>query len=386
MAEFGFTEAQELLRQAARRFAQRELVPGAKERATTDAASHKKAAREIYKKMAEAGWRALNAPARYGGQPVDCVSVGILCEEMSRVDQTVQVPEFSEATYLLGHLAQELQDEWFPPLISGDKTASYAFTEPDAGSDVSLIKTRAIRDGDYYIINGEKSCSSTGYCADVSVLSAKTDPHAGHQGITMFWLPHDLSGITKSPLHWMGHRQMGPTWISLEDVRLPAKYRIGDEGKGIYLVMGHFDWTRANLALSTLATAQSSLEEAMTWAKQRIAFGRPIAKFEGVSFKIVEHYTAVEAARMLCYKTLWLRDRGLPCTKEAAMAKWFGMEVAVRALHDCMILFGHVGYSEECPIEQRLRNAIGYEFASGTEQIQKIVIARELMGREAMPY
>jgi cyclohexanecarboxyl-CoA dehydrogenase len=152
------------------------------------------------------------------------------------------------------------------------------------------------------------------------------------------------------------------------------------------MIMGQFDWARPFVILVHLAHAQVSLEEAMDWAKQRHAFRRPISKYEGVSFMIAENYTMVEAARMMCYKALWLRDQGLPHAKEAAMSKWFGNEAAVRAIHDSMIILGHVGYSDEHPVQERLRYAMGHEIGGGTSHIQKLIIARELMGREGLPY
>ena len=174
--------------------------------------------------------------------------------------------------------------------------------------------------------------------------------------------------------------------IALDGVRVPAEQRCGDEGKGFHISMGMADFGRVYLGLLALARAETSLEEAMAYALQRTAFGQPIAKFEGVSFKIAEHATRIEAARMLCYRTLWLKDQGMPHTKESAMCKWLGAKTGFDAIHDALLIHGHVGYSEEYPLEQRLRDAVGLEFTDGMDQIMKIVIARELMGRTAVPY
>jgi len=384
MAEFGFTEAQEMLRQEARTFAQRELAPGARER-------HKLGyvPQEIKQRIIAMGWNALNCPAKYGGQPIDYVSIGILNEEISKVDTLVAPYVFinSELALELQYLPQEIQDELFPPLLSLAKQHCRGWTEAEAGSDAAAIQTRAIRDGDYYIINGEKQPVTFGMRADFMIVTAKTDSAAGHKGITMFWVPLDLPGITRTPIPWMGLKHHAAAIINLDNVRLPARYRMGEEGQGFYLFVGILDWIKpAGLALGQLGVAQATLEEAMVWAKQRIAFGRPISKFEGVSFKIAEHYTRVEAARLLCYRTLWLRDQGLPHAKESAMSKWFRVEVVHRAILDCMIIFGHVGYSEEHPIPERLTEVSGWEIGDGTEQIQKLIIARELMGKDAVPY
>jgi cyclohexanecarboxyl-CoA dehydrogenase len=383
MTTFGFTEAQEMLRAQVRRFAQKELAPGAKERAKLD-----KPSREMRRKLDQMGWTRLNAPAKYGGQELDRVSVGILVEEISKVDFTLGlIPAgMTGMSKLMLMLPEEIQDEWFPPLVRAEKWVCYAITEPDTGSDISAIKTKAIRDGDHYIISGEKTPVSWGMFSDAVVLVAKTDPAARIRGISLFWLPLNLSGITRTPVTWMGQPYAGAASMRFDEVRLPARNRLGEEGIGFYATMAFFEHMRSILGLHCLAAAEASLDEAIVWAKQRVAFGRPIVKYEGVSFKIAEHYTRVEAAKLLCYRALWLMDKGLPSIKESSMAKWLGVEVAVQALIDAMTIFGHVGYSEDSPIQQRLRDVLGYKFGDGTDNIQKIVIVRELMGKEALPY
>ena len=260
-------------------------------------------------------------------------------------------------------------------------------TEPDAGSDAAAIKTTAVRDGDCYVLNGEKGPISGTSNVDVAILFAKTDPQAKAKGVTCFWVPLDLPGITKGRIYHTGWKPVGIASFFLDNVRVPARYRIGEEGKGFYIfAAGGADYLRVCLSLMVIAMAETSLEETIAYTLQRSAFGQPIARFEGVSFKIAEHATLIEAARLLCYRTLYLKDQGLVHTKESAMCKWWCPEVAFNAIHDCLLLHGHLGYSEEYPLEQRLRDALGFEFADGTAQIMKIVIARELMGRTAVPY
>jgi cyclohexanecarboxyl-CoA dehydrogenase len=222
--------------------------------------------------------------------------------------------------------------------------------------------------------------------ADSAMLTAKTDPTAGYRGITFFLVPFDLPGITRTRFSDMGWHNATRASIFLDNVHLPADHCLSEPGKGFYALVGQFNVLRVYLAMAVLGAAQASLEETINYAKQRTAFGQPIAKFEGVSFKIAEHATYIEAARLLCYRALWLADQGIQPIKEAAMCKWLCPVVAVNAIHDCLLIHGHVAYSEDYPIEQRLRDAIGFEMADGTAQIMKLIIAQQLIGREARPY
>jgi len=383
MAGFGFTEEQEMFRREVRRFVQTEMSPGAAQRAKREGYP-----KELIKKMGDMGLLGLNLPAEYGGQPADWVSVGIAMEEIARVDtQAYHIPIQIIAAYLvLQQGSEELRQEWMPALIRGDKVPCLAITEPDCGSDAAALKTRAVRDGDFYILNGEKTSITLGSQADMAVLFAKTDPTQKARGITSFVVPLNLPGITRTRFTDTGWKALGRSSIVMDDVRLPIRYRVGDEGKGFYMVMGQFDFIRVCLGLGALAAAHTSLEEAIAYAKQRNAFGRPIARFEAVSFKIAEHATFIEAARLLCYRTLWLKDQGLPHTKESAMCKWLCPKIGVKAIHDSLLIHGHVAYSEEFPIEQRLRDTMGLEMADGTAEIMKLIISREIMGREFLPY
>ena len=382
MSGFGFTEAQEMFRREVRNFAQRELMPGAKERTKLDFIP-----REVRKKIADMGLLGINLPEKYGGQPSDWVSLGIAVEELGRVSAAEGMqPVLPHGILGLVQPNEELYQEWTPQVIRGDKLVAFGVTEPDCGSDAAAMKTRAIRDGDYYILNGEKVPVSMGMQADAFVVFAKTDPTAGAKGVTCFLVPEELPGMTRSRLAHMGWKLIGSASVIMDNVQLPAQYRLGEEGRGFYYAMAAIDIFRLGVALTCLGAAEQSLEETIEYAKQRTAFGRPIAKFEGVSFKIAEHATMIEAARLLCYRALWIRDQGLPNTKEVAMAKWWSPQVAANAIHDFLLIFGHVGYSEEYPLEQRLRDVIGFELGDGTAETQKVVLVRELMGKEFLPY
>jgi|YelNatPaOPRAMG01_1025707.scaffolds.fasta_scaffold22593_5 cyclohexanecarboxyl-CoA dehydrogenase len=384
MVQFGFTEAQEMLRREVKDFAQRELAPGAKERAKSPVLP-----RDLIRRMGELGFLGISLPEKYGGQGADWVSLGIVVEELSKVDLGMgMLPMGPALAYLcLQQGAEEVKEEWLPPLIRGEKIPCFCVTEPDCGSDAAAMKTVAMKDGDYYVIKGEKSPISSAWNADAAILFAKTDPTARARGVTCFWVPLDLPGISRTLISHSGWKWNGVASLFFDEVRLHSKYRVGEEGKGFYIfAAGGADYLRVCLALVALAIAQTSLEEAMNYALQRTAFGQPIGRFEGVSFKIAEHATLIEAARLLCYRTLSLKDQGLKHTKESAMCKWWCPEVAFNAIHDCVLIHGHIGYSEEYPLEQRLRDALGFEFADGTAEIMKIIIAREIMGRVAVPY
>ncbi|MBI4289270.1 MAG: acyl-CoA dehydrogenase family protein [Chloroflexi bacterium] len=383
MAGFGFSEPQEMFRRQVRSFVQKEIAPNARIRAKQDSFPP-----ELARRMGEMGLLGINQPEKYGGQPADWVTLGIAVEEVARGDFSLSiVPTLDAGIALAFKLASEdVQAEWLPRLISGEVLGSVATTEPGCGSDVGSLKTRAVREGDHYILNGEKTSITVGMQSEFCIVFAKTDPTQKARGVTAFLVPLNSPGVHRSRLPDMGCKPMGRCSIILDNVKVPLKYRMGGEGKGFYLVMGQFDLIRVNLGLMTLGCAQVSLEDAMKYAQQRTAFGNPLAKYEGISFKIAEDYTRLEAARLLCYRTLWLKDQGQTHTKESAMCKFLGPKVAVQVIHDALLIHGHVGYSEEHALEQRLRDVIGWEMADGTAEVMKIIISRELMGREFLPY
>ena len=253
------------------------------------------------------------------------------------------------------------------------------------GSDAAHLACRAERDGDSYLITGEKSGISLAMVAQSAVLFARTGT-GGAKGVTAFLVPLGLPGVSRSPLRDMGSHSVGRAVLSFDHVRIPLSHRLGDEGHGFYQVMKGFDYNRVGIALACLGVAQISLEETMTYVKERRAFGKPLATFEGVSFRIAEAATHIDACRWLCYRALWLADGGQRHSKEAAMTKWWGPKLAVETIHQCLLFHGHYGYTDELPFEQRMRDVIGLEIGDGTAEVMKTIIARELMGREVRPY
>jgi cyclohexanecarboxyl-CoA dehydrogenase len=243
-----------------------------------------------------------------------------------------------------------------------------------------------VRDGDDYVITGEKSGISLAMAAHAAIVFARTDADAKARGVTAFLIPLDRPGVSRSPLRDLGSRAIGRAVLAFDHVRVPASHRVGAEGTGFYQVMQGFDYNRVVIALACLGAAQISLEETMSYVKERRTFGRMLATYEGVSFPIAEASTQIDACRWLAYHALWLADRGAPYTKESAMVKWWGPKLAVDTIHQCLLLHGHYGYTAELPFEQRLRDVIGLEIGDGTAEIMKVVVARELMGRETLPY
>ena len=374
MLDFNISEAQEMTRKAVRDFARREIAPSLKERIKSGVFP-----RELVKAMADIGLTGMNVPAEYGGQPTDWVTIGIVNEELAKVDFCAAcIPFFASLSVILLQLAStKVQEEWLRAVASGDKVVLLGATEPDCGSDLSAIKMKAIKEENCYVLNGEKTSISYGMQGDAMIALAKIAPET--KRITPFLVPLDLPGVSRSAIADMGWEPIGRASVILDNVKIPHKYCLGEEGKGLYQVLPLLAVARALAGLQALGLAQASLEDAIAYAKQRVAFGRPIAEFEGVSFKLAEAATQLELGRWLCYRVLWMREQGIPHTKESAMCKWWCPDIASRIIHDTLIIHGHVGFSKEYPIEQRLRDALGLEIGDGTANIMKIIIAREIL-------
>ncbi len=379
-----FSPEQDELVRTLRQFARRELAPRSAHWDRTGEFPW-----EAWRRMGELGLLGLRVPEAYGGQDADFLTFGIAMEEIGRGDFscTYGIQLAGLAGEILGRSGgEEIKSRWLPPTASGEAVVALALTEPGAGSDAANLACRAERDGDGYVITGEKSGISLGMAAQAAIVFARTDPAGRARGVTAFLVPLDLPGVSRSPLRDMGTRAIGRAVLAFDHVRLPASHRLGEEGTGFYQVMQGFDYNRIGIALACLGVAQQSVEETMGYVKERKAFGRALARFEGVSFAIAEAATHLEACRWLCYRALWLADQGRPHTKESAMTKWWGPRLAVDTIHQCLLLHGHYGYTDELPFEQRMRDVIGLEIGDGAAEVMKMVVARELMGRESLPY
>jgi cyclohexanecarboxyl-CoA dehydrogenase len=382
--DLAFSPEQEELVRILRQFARRELAPHS---AAWDRSGQ--FPWEAWRRMGELGLLGLRVPAAYGGQESDFVTLGIAMEEIGRGDFacTYGIQLAGLAGEILGRSApEEIKARWLPPVARGEAVMALALTEPGAGSDAANLACRAEREGGDYVLTGEKSGISLGMAAQSAIVFARTDPAGRARGITAFLVDLAQPGVSKSPLRDMGTRAIGRAVLSFDHVRVPASHRLGEEGTGFYQVMQGFDYNRIGIALACLGVAEQSLEETIAYVKERKAFGRALARFEGVSFPIAEAATQVEACRWLCYRAMWLADQGRPHTKESAMTKWWGPRLSVETIHQCLLLHGHYGYTDELPFEQRMRDVIGLEIGDGAAEVMKMVVARELMGRESLPY
>lgn len=383
--DHGFSDEQKAIRATARRFARERLAPGYRAREIDG-----KIDRALIREMGELGLIGADLPEELGAPGLDSVTAGIIMEEMGRGDidvAYVQLLGSLMGSIISSHAKREVAEDIVPRICAGEIVVALGLTEPGGGSDAAHLKTKARRDGDGYILSGEKTSISMAEQADYVVVLARTDEtKAGAGGVSAFLTPLDNPGITRSSFDDVGSKAVGRGSIFFDDARVSAKYLIGAEGKGFAQVMQGFDYSRALIGLQCLGSAAASLEETWKYITERTAFGNPLAKYQGVTEPLAEAETFLEAARLLCYKTLWLRDNGLPHTAEAAMCKWWAPKTAFQTIHRCLLTHGHGGYSTDLPHQQRLRDVMGLQIGDGTEQIQKMIIAREKVGRVAVPY
>ncbi|HEY4801987.1 MAG TPA: cyclohexanecarboxyl-CoA dehydrogenase [Paraburkholderia sp.] len=372
-----------VLGEHARRFAQGRVAPGFIERDATRVLD-----RGLMREMGEMGFIAPELPEQYGGQGLGCLAAGVIHEEIARADLSlsyINLLASLNGQILAKHAAPGIARPWLERLTQGRALLAIALTEPRGGSDAANLRLKMERVGGHYVLNGEKTSISAADQADAAVVFARTGSvDDGARGVSAVLVPMDLPGITRNRFDCHGQRAIGRGSIFFENVRVPADHLLGEEGKGFVQVMQGFDFSRALIGLQVLAVASVSLEETWEYVAQREAFGKPLSAFQGVSHPLAEYATQVEAARLLCLQTLWLKDRRLPHTAEAAMCKWWGPKLAYDVVHQCLLSFGHGGY-DRGPLEQRLRDVLGFQIGDGTAQIMKTIIARANAGRDAVP-
>ena len=379
------TEDQRALQDTARRFARDVLLPAYQQRERIGVLD-----RALVRQMGELGLLGVDLPERLGGLGVDGVTTGLLAEEIAYGDfnvSSVPVGASLNAAILMRNAQPALIEQWVPRMTRGDAIVGICVTEPRGGSDAAHLQFRARRDGDGYVLNGEKASITFADCADAYLVFARTGtPEEGARGVTALLVPADSEGIRRTRYDDLGSRIIGRGSVFFDDVRVPVANRLGDEGRGFTQVMQGFDYSRALIALQCVGAAQASLDEAWSYTREREAFGRPIAQFQGVSFPLVEHEAQIAAIRQLALHALALRDGGQPHTAEAAMVKWMGPKCAVEAIHQCLLTFGHYGWSKDLPHQQRLRDVMGLEIGDGTAGVMKLIVARERVGRLAVQY
>jgi cyclohexanecarboxyl-CoA dehydrogenase len=366
-----------------RRFAADRIAPGFQERDRTRVLD-----RALMKAMGEMGFIAPELPEEFGGLGLGSLAAGVIHEEVARADLSISYINLLASLngqILCHHGRPEVVRPWLTRLTRGEALLAIALTEPRGGSDAANLRLQIERIGDEYVVNGEKTSISAADQADAAVIFGRTGtPESGAHGVTALLVPMDLPGITRSRFDCHGQRAIGRGSIFFENVRVPVSHRLGEENKGFVQVMQGFDFSRALIGLQVLAVAGVALEETWAYVAQRQAFGQPLSAFQGVSHPLAELETQVRAARLLCLQTLWLKDNGAPHSAEAAMCKWWAPKLAYDAVHQCLLTFGHGGY-DRGPMEQRLRDVLGFQIGDGTAQIMKTIIARARAGRAAVP-
>jgi len=371
--DFSFTPAQQEYRTALRVLALRELLPlyqrGDREQAFPQAQIQ----RVI--RFADELWR-----GREGER--DLIQVGINAEEVARGDFNVVLPSLGSPyqTQFLGDLSAAQKKRWLPGLMTGDQLIALCIIEPAAGSDMGRLATSAVRDGDRYVLNGVKN--SVSYLnADVFYTFARTDDAPGWRGISAFLVARDASGMSFEPVEDVGCRAIPRGIVRFADVAVPAEDRVGEEGSAFFRISRFFDVNRAVIGLKCIGAALQSIDEMVAYTKQRVVFGKPLLAQQSVGFQLAEAVTTLELARWQCYRVLWMRQNGLPCQEAGAMVKWYAPKAAAEAIHKGLLFHGHYGYSTELPIQQRLRDVLGWQIGDGSEEVMKLILAREIAGR-----
>lgn len=371
------------IRDLARKFAQGSVAPGymAREKAG-------KMDMALVREMGGLGLIAPELPEEFGGMGAPTLYSGAIVEEIGRADFTFgYIPLLASLNgQILAKFARaDIATEWLRKLTAGEIVLSIGLTEPKGGSDAANLGLRMERDGGHYILNGEKTSISANQISAGTVLFARSGkPEDRARGISAILVPMDLPGITTSKFSNMGQNSIGHGSIWFDNVRVPADYLLGEEGKGFSQVMQGFDFSRSLIGLQCLGTARQSLDETWAYIGERRAFGKPLGAFQGVTHQLADFDTKVEAARLMSMNALWLKDQGLPHTAEAAMTKWWPPLLAYEAIHACLLIHGHAGYADGLPFQQRLRDVLGLQIGDGTAHIMKNIIARERAGRDAV--
>ncbi|WP_409290721.1 acyl-CoA dehydrogenase [Peribacillus sp. SCS-37] len=374
---FRFTEEQEMMRKMVRDFARTEIEPFIPKMEQGEFPG------EIIRKMGGLGLMGIPIPEEYGGAEMDYISYIIAVHELSRVSATVGVilsVHTSVGTNPILYFGTDEQKQtYIPRLASGEFLGAFALTEPSAGSDAGSLKTRAARDGDSYILNGSKIFITNGGEADTYITFASTSPEKGTKGISAFIVEKGTPGlIIGKDEHKMGLHGSRTVSLTFEDMKISKDQLLGEEDEGMKVALANLEAGRIGIAAQALGIAEGAFGHAVSYAKEREQFGRPIAAQQGVAFKLAEMATNIEASKMLLYRAAHLRSKGIPCRKEASMAKLFASKTAVDTAIEAVQVYGGYGYTEEYPVERYFRDAKITEIYEGTSEIQRMVIGKEL--------
>ncbi|GGA46114.1 acyl-CoA dehydrogenase [Kroppenstedtia guangzhouensis] len=377
--QFRLNEEHEMMRKMVREFAEKEVAPTAAERDEQERFD-----RSIFDQMGQLGMTGIPWPEDLGGVGSDFLSYVIAVEELSRVCASTGVTlsaHLSLASWPIYKFGTPEQKERFlRPLAEGSQLGAYGLTEPGSGSDAAGMRTTAVRDGDAYILNGNKIFITNGGEAEIYVVFAVTDPEKKHHGVTAFIVEKDTPGFSIGKKEQkLGIRSSPTTEIIFEDCRIPVENRLGEEGQGFKIAMMTLDGGRNGIAAQAVGIAQGALDAATAYAKERKQFGKPIGKLQAIQFKLADMATQIEAARLLTYQAAWLESEGLPYGKASAMAKLYAGDIAMQVTTEAVQVFGGYGYTREYPVERFMRDAKITQIYEGTNEIQRVVIANHLM-------
>jgi len=375
---FELTEEQRAIQRTVRKFCEKELAPIAAE-ADEKAEFH----REIYEKLADIGLLGIPCPEEYGGAGLDYMTYIVVVEEIARHDLSTAVglgvqglPQIM--INMFG--TDEQKNTHLAPLAAGEKLGAFALTEPGSGSDAAALKTSARTDGDCYVLNGTKVFITHGGVADIYLVMARTDPEKGARGISAFIVEEGTPGFSSGKTEKkMGLRSSPTREIIFEDCRIPRENLVGAEGDGFKIAMIALDSGRITIGASAVGLAQAALDESVKYAQEREQFGKPIAEFQGIQFMLADMATSIRAGRNLVREAAYLKDSGKPFSHVAAMAKLFATDTAMKVTTDAVQIFGGYGYMQDYPVERLMRAAKVTQIVEGTNQIQRMVIARDLL-------
>ncbi len=380
--DFELTATQKRIQAQARQFAEQEVAPLARE-------ADEKGVFPLHlvRRMGELGFLAGPIEPEYGGSAMDYVSYALICEELGRADSSVRgflTVHISLVSLCIRDWGSEQQKRrYLPRLATGEWIGCYALTEPNAGSDVASIETTAREEADDYVLNGEKIWITNGPSAQLAIVFASRDRSARHKGICAFLVETDTPGFRREPMPGkeLGHRASEHACIILQECRVPKTALLGAAGDGFKVAMSALDRGRLGVAAGAVGVAQACLDACIAFTTQRRQFGQRIADFQMIQATLADMAADVEAARLLVYRAAWVKDQGLPATKATSIAKLFATEAAMKAASEAVLMHGNRGYSNEYPVERYYRDIKGLQIYEGTSHIQRIIIARELVGR-----
>ncbi len=378
--DFELNETHKMVQETVYDFARKEILPIIKEHDRNHTYP-----RELVPKMASLGLMGVCLPARYGGAGMDYISLGIVSEGLefgdSSVRETIAVHLGLHALPIFQWGTEEQKEEFLPPLATGEKLACFGLTEPGAGSDVAALSSRARRDGDDYLISGEKMWITLSDIADRFLVFGKTDPDQGARGITAFILERGWNGLTTGTIEGkMGVHASNTGWIAMDDVRVPRSHRLGEEGEGFKIAMSALDNARYGVAAGAVGIMKACLEESINYGKGRETFGKPITSYQLVQQMIAQMQQGIDIGELLVRKAGWLKNLGIRNTRETSMAKWFCTDTARKIADDAVQIHGAYGYSDEYNVERHLRNTKSAVIYEGTSQIHTLMQASYALG------